>query len=712
MLRPPMLYSEPLTPIFLMHSANMDSTNNYYRLNDLYIGIELPILVDASGVQVDLEPKVWRLIILLCQNRQRVISRDEIIADVYEGTIVSDNAVNKMVAKARKVLTDSPSNSRFIKTIPKQGYSLIAEVDIVQSIDSSSPLNSTSNKVSPVIYGATLIAFVVMFFGWMLFSQSNHHQFINKKLSPLTHDAGVESAPSISPNGQYLVFQKNAPQQDLHQWWIKSLNANASQTQLPFDTVYSNVAWSSQEMAFLYVENDQGCQVKKVTIAKPNLTLSSSNIMNCDGLWLANLAYSKDELGFYYIARKSIHTPWRIYYYRFDKQESTLVSQPQSLGTGNYAFDMSPKKDKLLILSSDERNKTLLHVLNIESNELRLKGQRDWSMQRAIWHHDNQRIVHTSQRYARELLVSSLLGDVSSTLVSTSKRVSENVQRHPNGVDFYFSSFQMNNDLVRLRGDDEMLLVHNNSELYEKLPVYMVDSSNWIFVSNLNGISQIYLSSSSRNDLRQVTYFESEFEFSSLDTSPKGDRVAFHSANTLFVGKLNSSQFQQYSVPMGRIVSTRWLPNQRIAVSVVDGGRYQVLIFDLLTGDFQPISARWLALLSAKDSAQIFAVEATTNQIYQLDNNFNVLQMLPHKVADAITYSGLQVKATKSTVVYAQSRGAYTELWRYDLMSQQTKKLGRWLYLAGFDVADNEVVLSFEKNRSGDVIRTHLEEIK
>jgi TolB-like protein len=80
----------------------------------------------ADGQVVELEPQVFALLTLLVQNRDRLVSRDELIEKVWDGRIVSDAAVASRVKSARQALGDDGKSQRFIKTIHGQGYRFVS----------------------------------------------------------------------------------------------------------------------------------------------------------------------------------------------------------------------------------------------------------------------------------------------------------------------------------------------------------------------------------------------------------------------------------------------------------------------------------------------------------------------------------------------------------------------------------------------------------
>jgi TolB-like protein len=74
-----------------------------------------------------LEPQVFALLALLVENRERLVSKEEIIDKVWDGRVVSDAAVASRVKSARQALGDSGKSQRFIRTIHGRGYRFVAD---------------------------------------------------------------------------------------------------------------------------------------------------------------------------------------------------------------------------------------------------------------------------------------------------------------------------------------------------------------------------------------------------------------------------------------------------------------------------------------------------------------------------------------------------------------------------------------------------------
>jgi TolB-like protein len=87
----------------------------------------------AGGTTVSLEPQVFALLALLLENRERLVSKDELIEKVWDGRVVSDAAVASRVKSARRALGDDGKSQQFIKTIHGQGYRFVAQVKAFRS---------------------------------------------------------------------------------------------------------------------------------------------------------------------------------------------------------------------------------------------------------------------------------------------------------------------------------------------------------------------------------------------------------------------------------------------------------------------------------------------------------------------------------------------------------------------------------------------------
>jgi pimeloyl-ACP methyl ester carboxylesterase/DNA-binding winged helix-turn-helix (wHTH) protein len=78
---------------------------------------------------IAVEPQVFDLLLYLVQNRDRVVSKDDLIAGVWGGRIVSDSTLTSRINAARKAVSDSGEEQRLIRTIMRKGLRFVGSVD-------------------------------------------------------------------------------------------------------------------------------------------------------------------------------------------------------------------------------------------------------------------------------------------------------------------------------------------------------------------------------------------------------------------------------------------------------------------------------------------------------------------------------------------------------------------------------------------------------
>ena len=84
-----------------------------------------------EGRTVSVEPLVFDLIVQLVRNRDRVLTRQELLDTVWEGRVVSDTTLSNHIKSARQALGDDGQRQEIIKTVHGRGYRFVANVEDV-----------------------------------------------------------------------------------------------------------------------------------------------------------------------------------------------------------------------------------------------------------------------------------------------------------------------------------------------------------------------------------------------------------------------------------------------------------------------------------------------------------------------------------------------------------------------------------------------------
>ncbi|MEL7022165.1 MAG: winged helix-turn-helix domain-containing protein [Pseudomonadota bacterium] len=106
------------------------ANSTIYKVGRWHFEPTLNRLCDEAVV-VELEPIASRLLEVLCSAPGEVFSADELVTRVWGDRIVSDNPIYKAMANLRKSLGEKSGGVRYIETIRKRGYRLVAEVESI-----------------------------------------------------------------------------------------------------------------------------------------------------------------------------------------------------------------------------------------------------------------------------------------------------------------------------------------------------------------------------------------------------------------------------------------------------------------------------------------------------------------------------------------------------------------------------------------------------
>ena len=80
---------------------------------------------------VGLSPKALSLLEKLVENAGNLVTKDDLIRDVWDDMAIEESAIPRTVFLVRTALGDDPKNHSFIQTVPKRGYRFVAEVSTV-----------------------------------------------------------------------------------------------------------------------------------------------------------------------------------------------------------------------------------------------------------------------------------------------------------------------------------------------------------------------------------------------------------------------------------------------------------------------------------------------------------------------------------------------------------------------------------------------------
>ena len=106
--------------------------NGTFRVGEFLIDPQLNTIT-RDNQSTRLEPKVMQLLQRLSHTAGEVVSKEQLMRAVWTDTIVTDDVLTRAVSALRKAFQDNSKEPRYVQTVPKSGYRLIANVSYDQT---------------------------------------------------------------------------------------------------------------------------------------------------------------------------------------------------------------------------------------------------------------------------------------------------------------------------------------------------------------------------------------------------------------------------------------------------------------------------------------------------------------------------------------------------------------------------------------------------
>ena len=664
----------------------------------------------VAGSKVQIEPLLAEVLAYFCQHAGEVISRDRFIEQVWQGRIVTDNAVNRVIAKLRKLLADDSANPSYIVTLPKKGYRLIAPVTHVNTLSDTQistqefePHSLSKPKVKSwllwLLVGLMVLAMAFIWF-FKPVPKSVHIQ-------ALTQEGAEELSPAMSPDGRYLLYTiySDGGGLTLH---LKDLT-NQAKVELGSDNGWNGpAAWSDDSKSVVYL-NTTETECRYIILQLDGMHLiDQQDIYHCPLGSFGKMIFSHETGKIIFAQRAEVNDPYMIYSLDLVSNSKQLLPQPTPLLDGNSLFDLHPKQNKLLISSPNQTLEETFYQVDLESGVINTLFSLNDFVCCGIWSHDGKQVVMMSAPPSNQLLSYALDGTNRQVLYSASHNIGAPT-RASNGRDYLYSGSDYNRDIFLMdsgQQNSQNLVIANSVD--DRLPRLSADGKNLAYVSTTLGKQQIWLSDlhSYMQQTKQkiLSDFTTKEHFFALEWSPDGQNIAVSTLQKLYVVDVNSGGIQQVAVPQAEIKSISFRDTQTLVFSQKIRDRWTIYAYDIKTQQLQLSGdENWAFVQYAPQADDTLWVDQQGNIFY--GENRTALEELWSAVKQ-LNLADNKLRKDHDKLYYLAVQGNVSELTVSSLKDNTSAVLTRFnsfINTVDFSVVDSKIVFTQAVNKQADI---------
>jgi DNA-binding winged helix-turn-helix (wHTH) protein len=173
-----------------------------------------------AGLRLKLTGQPFQVLAILLEQPGTVVTRDELQKPLWPDTFVDvDHNLNTAINKIREALGDSSENSRFVETLPRRGYRFIGPIAVNgtdaamahAAVNRSTSRSESATRTRPLHVLALLGALILLAAGglWIYKRRETPAAPLQRTLTRLTFDEGLQSEPTWSPDGRYIAYSSD-----------------------------------------------------------------------------------------------------------------------------------------------------------------------------------------------------------------------------------------------------------------------------------------------------------------------------------------------------------------------------------------------------------------------------------------------------------------------------------------------------------------------
>lgn len=220
-------------------------------------------IVSDAGVR-PLDPRLIDLLIALAVLPGEVLTRDELLRSVWKGTFVQENSLSQAISRLRRALGDDAGDPRYIETISRSGYRLVAAVDRTPAATG----REQATAYRPLLFWAGAASLAALSLA-LTFDRSRAPSPPAAQVRPELTLVGNQFEPRLSPDGEHLAFAWQGAESASWDIWLQPIGADNPVRVTDHADPERLTAWSpdGQRLAFVrFSPQQKTCGIFSVPI--------------------------------------------------------------------------------------------------------------------------------------------------------------------------------------------------------------------------------------------------------------------------------------------------------------------------------------------------------------------------------------------------------------------------------------------------------------
>ncbi|MBD1584232.1 winged helix-turn-helix domain-containing protein [Pseudoalteromonas sp. S16_S37] len=653
-------------------------------------------------IEVNLDPRQVALLQYFLENPQRIINRDELQSEIWNGIIVTDNAINKLVANLRKALGDDAKEPTYIQTVPKLGYRFVCQVTSVECEPKSTsfarqPSLSERKPSSLWLISALFVLTVVaVYLTINVFSTARKYG----DTQTLSRFHGSKSSPVFIDSSANMLFI-NSTQRGKTLWLSDGKTAVPSQINMGDHNIDALINY--QEGELLYKGYDKECGWFTTSFNTDNISLSNDKkqFALCGELTIHSSLFEKSTQTLYVLAHPKRYEHDSQLYKARSGETLQVVNVELGSQWRKSSIDIHPQNELLLITAHSLSGKAGVFVYHTSTGKIEQLKEFDTIVAHAIWAQNGEGILYLTSAPNSRLMYQPLDSHSSTLIANVNERLCCNTVRHPNGVDYVFISSDKNIDIKWLSTNYAL----DNSSVIDREPLFAHSKTGHYFLSDRSGHTQVYYQAPNEA-ARLVTELAHNSRIKSMALSDDDAFLLLRDIHRLWlVPTQQESQIKDTFID-GYIYDQNWLSTTLFAITIKQQDQKQVWIMNT---DMQKV-----AQLHSEFS-HIFADPKHPDRHYYVDKESNLYRASPEQIfanvqGTQLLFIGGVPEFSKllieDNILYVVSLyGETLSTYKIGDTLQPLAKQSLNAYL-GFDVKDGQVIYAGKTHYRSEVYRT------